>query len=239
MSWKPTAKRRPAAADTDGVAARCRDVGMHPFERGHLVEFSIVARRVVARFLGEVGMRQITEHAYAVIKGDGHHALFGQSFAIVNRHGPRSYIEAAAVNVDEHRQFGAGGLGGSPYVHVEAIFADLGVGLEFISPLAGRLVEFLHAAWRETIRLADALPGNYRLGSAPAQIPYRRGREGNAFERDDGWVFAGHAGDLPAGDLHGLVDRGSGRHTRQETKDGSGQFSHSRDRVNRDRAHGL
>ena len=97
------AGRLPGDRHAGRVAAERRDVVVHPSQRGNLIEQPVVARRVVARLLVEIRVREKPEHADPVIEGDDDQALRGQSLAVVGRDRSGAFDVPAAIDVDEHR----------------------------------------------------------------------------------------------------------------------------------------
>src|SRR3546814_3185622 len=99
MVWRA----RGFARDRDivGIAAECTDIGLDPFQRFDLVEQPVIARHMIGRFRAQPRMRQIAEHAEAIVDRHDDHALFGELRTVVHRLASRSGNERAAV--DPHR----------------------------------------------------------------------------------------------------------------------------------------
>src|SRR5207302_4492150 len=97
-------------------AAESPNVLLHPFEGGHLVEQAVVARRMVRRFLYELGVNKETENVGAVIDGDGDHAVSRHILAVVTRFRPITVLESSAKYVHEHGKLLAIRLRRRPYV---------------------------------------------------------------------------------------------------------------------------
>src|SRR5438046_6908091 len=101
-------------------------------------------------------MGKKTENAQPVIDGDHHNAFAGQRLAIVGAGTGIAAREAAAMNPDHDRKMVAGGLGGSPYIKVEAIFAQWRK-LAVIEHRASR-IRSLPAGIGKLFGFANALP---------------------------------------------------------------------------------
>src|SRR5262249_17944815 len=145
-----------------------------------------------------------TEHADTVVDRHYDEALLRKSFAIVDGHGARTFIESTAIDVEEHGVLLIGVCGGRPNVQRETVFADFVVRHELIGPGFALLYDGLHAACAELIHSLDAGPRDYRLWLAPAQFADGRLGERYALEYQDRGVLARDTGDLAAGDRDGL-----------------------------------
>jgi hypothetical protein len=168
--------------DVRRVAAEGRDVGLHPLERGDLVERAEVARGVArVAALAQRRVPEPAERAEAVVERHHDHAMQGgQAAAVVEARGADGV--AAAVDPDHHRQARIGGRaaqGGRVDVEREAVLvtdqrARLGRGV------AADAARELRAGGAEGERLAPAGRGQQRLGRAPAQLADRRLGVGDA-----------------------------------------------------------
>jgi hypothetical protein len=76
---------------------------VHPLERGHLVEQTIVARDVMWRLGCERGMHEKAKHAEPVVDRDDHGALLRQTSAVVTLLSAEPGEESAAMDPHHHR----------------------------------------------------------------------------------------------------------------------------------------
>src|SRR5690348_13491234 len=86
------------------VAAERRDILLYPAERCHLVEETVVARCVMARFLRQIRMREETEDAQAIVDGNRHDAFATRALAIVAGLRAVALLKAAAEDVNQNRK---------------------------------------------------------------------------------------------------------------------------------------
>src|SRR5262249_14013058 len=87
------------ARDRDfvGIAAKRRDIFLHPAQSRNLIHQSIIPRSVLARFLGQLRMREKSANAQPVIDADDDNAFLRKILAIVAGFGARSRLESASV----------------------------------------------------------------------------------------------------------------------------------------------
>ena len=164
--------------DVVGIAAELRNVALDPLQRGDLIEKTVVARRAMGRLGRQFGMREEAQRADAVVEIDEDDALFGEVFAAVHRHPAGAEGEAAAVDVDDHRQLCSGLRGPArPHVEVEAILARRLLAEIMIDVMASQHLDAFRGL---AVGVIDALPWRDRLRLAPAQVADRRRREGHA-----------------------------------------------------------
>ena len=164
--------------DVVGIAAELRDVALDPLQRRDLIEETVVARRMMRRFGRQLRMGEEAQGADPVVEVDEDDAFPGEVFASVHRHPARAEREAAAVDVDDHRQFCPRRRGPArPDVEGEAILTRRLLAEIMIDVVAP---EHLDAFRRLAVGVVDALPGRDRLWLAPAQVTHRRRREGDA-----------------------------------------------------------
>lgn len=98
--------------DAARIAAERADLTAYPAQRRQHVAQRIIARAVMRRFGGQLGMGEKAEQAQPVIGGDHDHAMPRQLAAVIGRVDPRvagsrSAAIAAAVKEDHHRQAAA------------------------------------------------------------------------------------------------------------------------------------
>src|SRR6185312_6201221 len=106
------------------IAAKGRDIALHPFERGYLIHEGEVALRQARACQGRE--REEAEVAEPVIEADQHDSSLRESAAIVHRgRGPAVYIPAS-IDPHHHRQRPAPCGRGTPDVDVQTIFARSG-----------------------------------------------------------------------------------------------------------------
>jgi hypothetical protein len=127
-----------------------------------------------------------------VIHGDYDNALLGQSLAIVNRDRAGALGVAAAVDEHVNRPLLAGALRSGPHVQEKAVFTDIRMRHELVSPRLALGDDVLDAARAELIGFLHTLPFDNCIGRAPAQAAYRRRREWHALEYGDGGVLPGN-----------------------------------------------
>ena len=185
---RAAARRLAEDADQAGVAAEDARVVLEPLERHRLVPEAHVARRLLARLevLAEV---EEAEGAHAVLHGgDDAVAARRHHVRVVDVEGGGAGHVAAAVDPDQDRHAGlalgrlAGALVPQPHpprhpdVHVEAVLADVGVGVPHLLALEARevVVALLHAAVGQRRGVEHAVPGLDRGGLAEAQRADRR-----------------------------------------------------------------
>ena len=111
----------PAIVTLRRIAAERGDVALHPAQRRDLVEQAVVAGDVPRRLRAQRGMREIAEHAEAIVDRDDDHAALGEARAVVQRLAAGARDERAAVDPDEHRRLAR--LGGRPDVERQAVLA--------------------------------------------------------------------------------------------------------------------
>ncbi len=173
-------RKRPGrlAEDRDlaRVAAKGRDVVVHPLQRGHLIEQAVVARRVAARFLRQLRVREKPEHAEAVVGRDHDDALAREPFAVLPRLGGRAGLKPAAMNPEHHGQFLARLGRRRPDVEVEAVLAHLVAEDHVVEDAA------LRAPRAERDRLLHVRPRRHRRRRLPAALANRRGGKRDALE---------------------------------------------------------
>jgi len=81
---------------------------VHPAQRGVLVEQAVVAGSVNRRLGAQLRMGEEAEDIEAIVDRHGHNAPAGHLAAVVTRLGAVARNKAAAVEVHQHRQVGAG-----------------------------------------------------------------------------------------------------------------------------------
>src|SRR2546425_5321165 len=184
------------------VAAKRRDVLPDPVERRNLVEEPVIAGRMMCRFGGQLGMRQIPEGSEPGIHRDEHDAFLREWRAVRRVADARPECPASTVVPDDHGPPLAGG-GGGPDVQGQAIFA-----LSFGRIGEGsRWMAVLRAGGADRVAASGAAPRLHRLRWLPAEVTDGRRRERNPLVAAD--AVSAHAGNQPAFDL----DRGGGRGT--------------------------
>jgi hypothetical protein len=158
--------------DARGIAAKRRDILLHPAQRGNQVQQSVGAARVMGRFGGQFGMAEACEQAEPVVGGHDDEALFRKRRRLDVARAPHP---GPTVDVEQHRVAIVGGLRRRPHIEEQAVLAHVG---RLLAARARRL----RTARPERIRGADALPRNCRLRLPPAQLADGRCRERNALE---------------------------------------------------------
>ena len=66
------------------VAAKLRDIRIHPMQRGDHIQQAVIPRRAIA-LPGQLARRKKAEYPQPVIDGDEHHAFQGQKIAVMAR----------------------------------------------------------------------------------------------------------------------------------------------------------
>ena len=169
--------------DVLGVAAEGGDVLLHPLERRDLIEEAVVAHESVGRLSRQGGVGQEAQRAQPVVDGDYHHTLLRQLGPVVDGHGARPRLEAAAMDPEHHGQGGRSIIlslhrrRGRPHVQIEAILAGLTYG-----QIEGLSLRWLRAGRAESDAGALVGPRRHGLRRLPAQVAHRRGRVGDALE---------------------------------------------------------
>src|SRR5688572_30332851 len=76
----------PHYCDTPGIATEALYVSSDPLQCCDLIEMAVIARRVMRRSRGQLGMGHETQRADAITGRDVHHAFLGQILAAIVRH---------------------------------------------------------------------------------------------------------------------------------------------------------
>ena len=197
------ARRLAEDRDVAGVAPERRDLVAHPFERGHLVEETLVARCAGSRSAEAVAQAQEAEGAEPVVDGDHHHVPPpGQRRAVVEHLGARAEQEGAAVDPHQDRPPPPVGRG-RPDVQIEAVLAGTADAQAHDGPDERAVLRGRRPEARGVVRAGPRLG---RLGRPEATRPDRRAGVGNPAEHREACLGqAAHA--TPAGldqDVHGL-----------------------------------
>lgn len=144
----------------------------------------------------EFGGGEETEGAQAVVEGDDDETFAGEGLAVVAGARAGADAEAAAVDPDQDRAALLGGGCTGPDVEVQAVLAHREVD-------AGDLaVGGLRAHRAEGPGRAHAGPGRRGLGRAPARLPHRGRRVGDAAEHGERVVAARYALHQPCFGFH-------------------------------------
>src|SRR5665213_286209 len=154
------------------IASEAGDIVLNPLKCGDLVEERVVSRGMMLRFACQFRMRQKAEDIHTIVEVHKYHALLGEVSAVILILRRCTAHIAAAVDEYHNRQMRIRGLGWSPDIHKEAVFAErtqpLSPGVAFCGGWR------LHACGAEMIRSFHASPRCDRLWRAPAKIAYRR-----------------------------------------------------------------
>jgi hypothetical protein len=172
--------------DVVRIAAERRDVLLHPLQHGDRVTERLVARRVAARLLRQLRVREEAERAEAVVEVDEDDSLLGEVLTVVVRAVAAAFAVGTAEDPDHHRTPLVGAIGGSPQVEVETVFAGLRrVGQVDGDVLVRQAVRLrgLDADIAERVGVADTFPPGGRLRQLPAQLADGRCSEWDALER--------------------------------------------------------
>ena len=153
------------------VAAECRDVVVHPLERGDVVEDAVVARRPVCRLGGQRRVGEEPERAQPVVGCDHDHALARHRGAIENLRATDPGAVPATMEPDHDRQPLARSERWGPDVQRQTVLAS--------GQLATRVrgvvgIACLPAGGSELGGHARAVPRLDRVRWAPPEITYRR-----------------------------------------------------------------
>ena len=170
------ARRLAEQGDVAWIAAERFDVGLHPFQRGDLVEDAVIRGGDVfgLGFFVKRWMAEKAQHAEAVVEGDSHYVALGERRSIVDLHPRCAGLEGAAMQPDHHGQSCAVRVRGRPYVEREAVLAHIG---ERDFHGGG-----LRAGPAVCEGGAHPVPGSRRHGSTPAQGSYGWRGVGQALE---------------------------------------------------------
>src|SRR5262245_29854769 len=104
------------------IAAELRDIRLHPFESGNLIQQPVVAGSVPA-FATELRCCEEPERTHAIGDADEHHALLREVRAVIEGRAGYAAVEAAAVDPRDDRQLVARRFGGSPDIEIQAVLA--------------------------------------------------------------------------------------------------------------------
>src|SRR4029453_4638736 len=162
------------------IAAKRRDVPTDPLQRRDLIEKTVVPRRVMLGFPGQLRMGQKSQRADPIVQADDDDAFRCELRAVVDSHRARAFVEAAAIDPEHDRQPGARIPRRRPYIEEETVFADRPLRHELFGPGQPRARLVLHTAGAERGRLAHALPPGRGLRRTPADSATRRRRKWNS-----------------------------------------------------------
>src|SRR5450432_894983 len=109
-------------------------------------------------------MGEETENVEPIVNGDRHHALARHALTVVPSLRAIAILKSAAEDVDQHREFFFGRLGGRPDVEVQAVLTHA-VAPE---PVVRTGSCPLHASRTKLIGIANALPVLNGLRFPPA-----------------------------------------------------------------------
>src|ERR1044072_2220980 len=65
------------------VAAKGCDIFLDPFQGGNLIEYAVIARRMIGRFSSQFRVREVTERAEAIVDRNEDYAFFGKGSYII------------------------------------------------------------------------------------------------------------------------------------------------------------
>lgn len=149
-------------SDVAGIAAKSRNVLLHPRQRGQRGELVKQAE------VGQTGT-QVEESvdANAVVDGHADHAVAREPTAVVHGRCTRAMLESTASDPDHHRLRGRPQTG-RPDVEVQAILSSGGMFRDQL--IAGREIRHLGRLRAEGERVADAAPCFDRLGRPEPQV---------------------------------------------------------------------
>ena len=116
------AGRQPGEGDVAGVAPECRDVALHPLERGDLVSEPVVAARPGRGLGAQRGVGEEPQAPESVVEGDDDEPRRRELRPVVQRDRRAAELERAEVQPDEHGQ-AVRRTRGRPDVEVEAVLA--------------------------------------------------------------------------------------------------------------------
>ena len=144
------------AADRDMVwiAPKSRDVALHPGKRGRLIEQAVIAGRMMRRAGGQFGKRKEAENAKPVVHRHHDDTSRGQRRAVIALFRTIARHEAAAIDIDQHRQFALRRpieVRRRPDIQVKAVLARGRRAEHHV-----RVERLLHTSRGEFRRLADA-----------------------------------------------------------------------------------
>ena len=185
------AGRLSADGDVFRVAAKGRDVALHPAGACLLVEVAEVCGRI--RLLrGDIRVAQEAEGIQPVVDRHHHNAATRQPLAVKLHLGGMSHLQAAAEIPHIYRQIPGLGSSGSPYVQVQAILAHLYVRVD--GPFSG--VDVVHVKRRyilhgdgfEVEAVQHTVPVRAGLRGTPAVFAHGGRCKGNAFVGRDARV---------------------------------------------------
>src|SRR5215471_331272 len=192
---------------------------------------------MMARFRGQIGMREEPKNPEAVIVGDENHALLRERLSVVARFGAGATRKPSAITPHDHRQTVVGRFGRRPNVDMEAILAGSGssarrrsllrllrglIGVGLRRAFAASAAEASgpgRAGRAEVVGRANAVPFGRGLGSAPAQVAHRRRGIRNAFKDANARVLAGNTGNRASIDLDWIGNRRESDSGREEIEE--------------------
>jgi hypothetical protein len=171
-----------------GSPPKTCDIGPHPLQRLDLVEQPIIPRNPIRRLGAELRMRQIAQHADAIVDRNNDHPLARHRRTIIHRRSIVPAAKRAAMNPHDHRRLPRARR---PHIESEAVLAHRRR-IVRIDAAGNRLA--LNARRPRPRRVPHALPGPRRhrrlpafrarirnpeiradaLGRRPLQLPLRR-----------------------------------------------------------------
>ena len=96
-------RRLPADGHLARIAAERGNVAPHPLQQRNLIEHTVIARCTVAAFPAQCRRCEEAKRAEAIVEGHHDDALARQVLAVELRIGGGAFVEAAAIDPDEHR----------------------------------------------------------------------------------------------------------------------------------------
>lgn len=159
--------------DIRGIAAECRNVLVHPLERGDLVRQAVIAGGMMRRLAGEFGMSEEAEDRHAIVNGHQYDSAAREAFAIEVCARGGAGIIAAAMQPDHHRHGRARRPFGGPDIEEKAVLTAAG---------EHAAVRVLGTGGAEGSGVAFAGPWLCGRRRTPAKVAHGRRRVWDAFE---------------------------------------------------------
>ena len=170
-----------------GVAAKCFDIFLHPFERSNLVKDAIVAAASVGVLFCQLRVAQKSKCTQPVVDRDQNHAFACKRFAVKLQLGPEPVNQCPTVNPEGNRQFLTGQR--APDIQIQTVLIHrrhkgrIGIKLAgIVDSLAvnWRLLHHLPGTVREVTGFQYPCPRLKRLRRFPPKVADRRLCIGNA-----------------------------------------------------------
>jgi len=115
--------RLPGNGDVVRIAAKGRDVSLHPGKGRHLIQETEVAAVVVTALGCQFRVGEPGEQVKAVGDADKDNSAAGQPFPVKFHFGGVAALICPTVDPDHHGKLLLGGFGGRPDIEIQTVFS--------------------------------------------------------------------------------------------------------------------